>query len=81
MKLGISGQALGGVRPFRDIVRIGKALGIRNFEIWPCNAGVANDYGEADPEEIKQLIREEGVKVDCVIVGAAFDEACCQTPE
>ena len=81
MKLGISGQALGDVRSFREIVKLGKTLGVENFEIWPCNAGVSNDYGEADPEDMKQLLREEGVKIDCVTLGAAFDKNCCQTPE
>ncbi len=36
MKLGISGQALGDVMPFADIVGIGKKYGVTDYEI--CRA-------------------------------------------
>ena len=38
MKLGISGQALGGIMDFGGIVRIGLSYGIKDYEIWPNNA-------------------------------------------
>ena len=35
MKLGISGQALGEVMSFADIVKLGKKYGVTEYEIWP----------------------------------------------
>lgn len=81
MKLGISGQALGNVKSFREIVQIGKRLDIENFEIWPCNVEVSADYGDADASRITSLLKEEHVTVDCVTLGAAYDKDICSSPK
>ncbi len=81
MKLGISGQALGDVKNFREIVQIGKKYDIFNYEIWTCNAGVENDYAKADAAELKRIIADEGIQIDCVTLGAAFDQESCRQPD
>ncbi len=76
MKLGISGQALGGVMTFEQIVRMGKSYGVHDFEIWPINApGSGAGYAHRDIGEIKRVLEGEGVRIGCVTMGDAFDEA------
>ena len=53
MKLGISGQALGEVMSFADIVKLGKKYGVTEYEIWPCNAGADWDYREGSLDDVK----------------------------
>lgn len=81
MRLGISGQALGSVLPFEDIIQMGKKYGVSDFEIWPCNAGIANDYGEADLYQLKNLLDKNDVRACCVTLGAAFDSQIQNRPE
>ena len=82
MKLGISGQALGDVMSFREIVRIGKALDITDYEIWPVNApGDGEDYTDRDVQEVARVQDGEGVRVRCVTLGAAFNEEACRTAQ
>lgn len=74
MKLGISGQALGPVMSFRDIVALGKQLDIYDYEIWPVNApGEGEDYAHRDVKEIARIQNGEGIQVHCVTLGAAFN--------
>lgn len=80
MKLGISGQALGGVLPFADIVALGKQYGVTEYEIWPCNAGADCDYAEGGLEDVKQVMREEGVRICCVTLGAGFSPEAAADP-
>lgn len=54
MKLGISGQALGEVMSFADIVKLGKKYGVTEYEIWPCNAGADWDYREGSLDDVKK---------------------------
>lgn len=80
MKLGISGQALGEVMPFEEIVRMGKKYGVHDYEIWPCNAGVENDYSKADLQRIKNIMSREGVRICCVTLGAGFNQEEVRDP-
>lgn len=74
MKLGISGQALGGVMRFEQIARMGKAYGVDDFEIWPVNApGSGAGYGNRDVSEIRRVCDGEGARIGCVTMGDAFD--------
>lgn len=73
MNLGISGQALGDVMSFADIVKLGKSCGVTHYEIWACNVGAGNDYAQGNKEELLRVMREEQISVDCVTLGAAFD--------
>ncbi len=76
MKLGISGQALGGVMDFSQIVSMGKSYGVFDFEIWPVNAkGEGAGYLRRDVGEIRRVCEGEGVRIGCVTLGDAFDEA------
>lgn len=81
MKLGISGQALGNVLSFEEIVRMGKKYGVADYEIWPCNAGVEHDYGIGDVAGIKRVLREQGVRLFCVTLGSAFSPEAVESPE
>lgn len=81
MKLGISGQALGETMPFADIVKMGKKYGVRDYEIWPCNAGVEHDYALADLEGMKALLEQEQVRIFCVTQGSGFNPAAAADPE
>ncbi len=72
MKLGISGQALGEVMSFAQIIKIGKKYGITDYEIWPCNVGVEHDYALADLESLRELLDREQVKIYCVTQGSGF---------
>lgn len=75
MKLGISGQALGGVMDFLSIVWMGAKYGISDFEIWPVNAvGHGAGYRNRDVQEIARIAQGEGVSIGCVTMGDAFDE-------
>lgn len=80
MKLGISGQALGDVMPFADIVKLGKKYGVTDYEIWPCNAGVACDYAEGDLEGIRKILRDEEIRIYCVTQGAGFSAEAVADP-
>lgn len=75
MKLGISGQALGYVMPFADIIRTGKKYGIKDYEIWPCNVGANDDYGLVDLSETKELLEREEVRLYCVTLSAGYSSA------
>lgn len=81
MKLGISGQALGDVLPFGEIVKKGKKCGVYDYEIWPCNAGVENDYAKADLSRIKDVMQREQIRICCVTLGAGFSKAAASDPE
>lgn len=80
MKLGISGQALGEVMSFADIVKLGKKYGIFDYEIWPCNAGVTCDYAKGSLDALKKVMREEKVRICCVTQGAGFDPETASDP-
>lgn len=73
MKLGISGQALGNVMNFKQIIAVGKALDIYDFEIWPCNTGDGAGYRPAAVKELARICDGEGVRVYCVTYDGAFD--------
>lgn len=82
MRIGISGQALGDVMSFREIVRLGKSYGVKEFEIWPVNApGEGGSYGKRDIAEIARVQDGEGVSVYTVTMGAAFDADACRSAE
>lgn len=82
MKLGISGQALGEVKSFAEIVKIGKSLGVFDYEIWPVNVpGGGWGYINRDINTIKHVIQQEGVRVGCVTIGDAFNVAISQKPD
>ena len=80
MKLGISGQALGEVMSFADIVKLGKKYGVTEYEIWPCNAGADWDYREGSLDDVKKTARDEGVHICCVTLGAGFPQKPRLTP-
>ena len=80
MKLGISGQALGDVMSFGDIVKLGKKYGVTDYEIWPCNTGVACDYAQGDLEGIQKVMRDEDVRIFCVTQGAGFSPEAVADP-
>ena len=75
MRLGISGQALGNVMTFEQIVHIGRAYNICDFEIWPCNARSRSGYTEADVRELLRICNGEGARVYCVTYDGAFNQA------
>ncbi len=81
MKLGISGQALGDVMPFADIVGIGKKYGVTDYEIWPCNAGVRHDYALADLAGLKSLMEREEISIYCVTQGSGFSPEAVKDPK
>lgn len=80
MKLGISGQALGEVMSFADIVKLGKKYGVTEYEIWPCNAGADWDYREGSLDDVKKTARDEGVHICCVTLGAGFSAEAAADP-
>ena len=80
MKLGISGQALGEVMSFADIVKLGKKYGVTEYEIWPCNAGADWDYREGSLDDVKKTARDEGVHICCVTLGASFSAEAAADP-
>ena len=76
MKLGISGQLLGGVMKFDQIARMGARYGVYDFEIWPSNApGSGAGYAGRDVGEVARVADGEGVRIGCVTTGDAFDPA------
>ncbi|MBQ8306056.1 MAG: TIM barrel protein [Blautia sp.] len=80
--LGISGQALGDVRSFAEIVDIAERFGIRNFELWPVNVpGNGFGYRERDMEPILAVRDEKKIDINVVTVEAAFCEDAVKTPE
>lgn len=81
MKLGISGQALGDVMSFADIVKIGKSYGVYDYEIWPCNAGVDYDYAKGDLDTLKKIMLDEKISIYCVTLGAAFSPDAVSDPD
>lgn len=82
MELGISGQALGEVMSFGDIVDIGKKYGIRHFELWPCNVpGSGFGYRDRDIAAIQKIRDEKSIRIDCVTLEAAFSRKAVETPE
>lgn len=81
MKLGISGQALGDVMSFGDIVKIGKKYGVRDYEIWPVNVGAGNDYSVVELDGLKALIKTEDIKIHCVTLGCAFSAEAVKSPD
>lgn len=82
MKLGISGQALGDVMSFEQIVQMGKKYGIADFEIWPSNApGEGAGYEGRNVKEVARVCAGEGAQVHCVTLGAAFDPEATRRPE
>ena len=82
MELGISGQALGEVMSFEQIVQIAKKYGIRHFEVWPCNVpGEGFGYRGRNMDSIACLQEKEGISIDCVTLDAAFCEQPVKTPE
>ena len=82
MKIGISGQALGDVMSFEEIVRLGKGYGVRMYEIWPSNApGEGEGYGRRNVAELKRIQDGEDVEIYTVTLGAAFNWEACRTAE
>ena len=82
MRLGISGQALGEIMSFDEIVRIGLSYDVRDFEIWPVNAtGSGWGYRKRDISSIKSIIDSEEIRVGCVTMGDAFDSGIINDPE
>ena len=75
LKLGISGQALGDVLSFPDIIRIGKKYGVSDYELWPVNAaGSGSGYDDRDVDAVAQAVKAEHVRICCVTYNDAFDE-------
>ena len=80
MRIGISGQALGDVMSFRQIVKMGKKYGVTEYEIWPVNApGSGDGYARRDVREIEHVMKDEDVTVYTVTLGAAFSANACRS--
>ena len=76
MKIGFSGQALGGSMPFKDICVMGKKYGMTTCEIWDCNAeGKGHGYINRDIKKLISVIKDEAMTVECVTLGSAFDSS------
>ena len=74
MRLGISGQALGSIMNFAEIVKIGISNGIFDYEIWPSNApGNGWGYKNRDIISVKNVAKQEGIRIGCVTMGDAFN--------
>lgn len=81
MKLGFSGQALGHVMSFGEICRIARKYGMTACEIWEVNAGNNIGYADKDVSKIKKIAEDEGVQIDCVTLGEAFNVNDDTVPE
>ena len=80
--LGISGQALGDVRSFAQIVDTAARYRIRNFELWPVNVpGTGFGYRDRDVSSILEIRDEKKIGINVVTVEAAFCEEAVKTPE
>lgn len=76
MEIGFSGQALGYVKSFKEICKIGKKYGMKTCEIWECNAeGSGAGYINRDIKKLKQIAKEENIIIECVTLGSAFDSS------
>ena len=76
MRLGISGQALGSIMDFAEIVRIGISFGVREYEIWPVNTpGKGWGYLNRDITSVKKVAERENIRIGCVTIGDAFDSS------
>ncbi len=81
MRLGISGQALGDVKSFREIVKTGKKYGVSDYEIWPGNVGAIHDYSTGDIDGLKRTMEEEQIRVYCVTLGSGFSPEATADPD
>ncbi len=73
LTLGFSGQALGYTMPFDKICKIGRKYNMRVCEVWECNAaGDGLGWKNRDIKEMKRIADSEGVRIECVTLGAAF---------
>ena len=82
MRLGYSGQALGGEMPLARIMEIGKQYGMTDCELWPVNAlGDGMGYAQRDVKGVKAIARREGVAIGCVTMDSAFDGRCVRDPQ
>ncbi len=81
MKLGISGQALAGVKTLEEIFQLLKSYGIEYIELWGDNipfeknkTGYSGGFVDKDAEYVLSLMQVYNIKVSCVTFGGAFDE-------
>ncbi len=82
MRLGISGEALGGTKTLEEILRILRDNGVDAIELWPMNIplhGNAVKYQEdryegRRIESAKELLERYGIRAACVTMSGGFNE-------